>query len=264
MASWPPVDPTDLSKADPDHLSNMPTGFTYEPGSTFKAFTVAGALEDGLVKPQTTFALPAEIQVADRTIGESHGDGFGTLSVSEILAFSSNVGTVTIGLELGKKRFDEWVHEFGFGTPTGIDFPLEEQGIVPTADEYSGSSIGNLPIGQGLSVTPMQMMAGYAAIANGGTLRPPQLIKSVDGEEVAEPEGHQVISPDTAADLREMLEGVLSPGGTASEVSVPGYVLAGKTGTAQKVVDGTYSESSVRRLVRRLRAGRQSEAARVR
>ena len=243
MASWPPIDPTDLSKADPDQLSNMATGFTYEPGSTFKAFTVAGALEDGLVKPQTTFPLPAEIQVADRTIGESHGDGFGTLTVAEILAFSSNVGAVTIGLELGEKRFDEWVHRFGFGTPTGIDFPLEEQGIVPTADEYSGSSIGNLPIGQGLSVTPMQMMSAYAAIANGGTLRPPQLVKTVDGEEVPEPEGHQVISEDTAADVREMLEGVLSPGGTAAEVHVPGYVLAGKTGTAEKVVDGVYSET---------------------
>ena len=243
MASWPPVDPTDLSKADPEQLSNMPTGFTYEPGSTFKAFTVAGALEAGLVKPQTTFELPAEIQVADRTIGESHDGGFGTLSVAEILAFSSNVGTVMIGLELGEKRFDEWVRRFGFGSPTGIDFPLEEQGIVPSAKDYSGSSIGNLPIGQGLSVTPMQMMAGYAAIANGGTLRPPQLIRTVDGEEVAQPEGHQVISEETSAELREMLEGVLSPGGTASEVSVPGYVLAGKTGTAQKVVDGTYSES---------------------
>jgi cell division protein FtsI (penicillin-binding protein 3) len=243
MASWPPVDPTDLSHADPDQLSNMATGFTYEPGSTFKAFTVAGALEDGLVKPETTFDLPAEIQVADRTIGESHDGGFGTLTVAQILAFSSNVGAVTIGLELGKERFDEWVHKFGFGSQTGIDFPMEEQGIVPTADEYSGSSIGNLPIGQGLSVTPMQMMEGYAAIANGGTLRAPQLIKSVDGEDVPEPEGHEVISEHTAADLREMLEGVLAPGGTASEVSVPGYVLAGKTGTAQKVVDGTYSES---------------------
>ena len=243
MASWPPVDPTDLADADPDQLSNLATGFTYEPGSTFKAFTIAGALEEGLVKPETTFDLPAEIQVADRTIGESHEGGFGTLSVSQILAYSSNVGAVTVGLELGPKRFDDWVHRFGFGSPTGIDFPLEEQGIVPNADEYSGSSIGNLPIGQGLAVTPMQMMEGYAAIANGGTLRTPRLIKSVDGEETPEPEGQQVISDRTSAELRQMLEGVLGAGGTASEVSVPGYVLAGKTGTAQKVIDGTYSDS---------------------
>jgi UDP-N-acetylmuramyl-tripeptide synthetase len=243
MASWPPVDPTDLTKTDPDQLSNMATGFTYEPGSTFKAFTVAGALEEGLVTPDTTFDLPPSIQVADRTIEESHEVGYGSLTVSQILAYSSNVGAVKIGLELGKHDFDDWVHRFGFGTPTGIDYPAEEQGIVPTVDEYSGSSIGNLPIGQGLSVTPMQMMEGYAAIANGGILRTPRLVKSVDGQPVAEAAGHQVISEQTSAQLRQMLEGVLSEGGTASEVSVPGYVLAGKTGTAQKVVDGTYSDT---------------------
>jgi cell division protein FtsI/penicillin-binding protein 2 len=243
MASWPPVDPTDLSDADPDQLTNMATGFTYEPGSTFKAFTVAGALEDGIVKPQTTFDVPPEIKVADRTIGESHPVGYRTLSVADILAQSSNVGTVMIGQELGERGFGDWVSRFGFGTPTGIDYPAEEQGIVPPPEDYSGSSIGNLPIGQGLSVTPMQMMAGYAAIANGGTLRAPRLIESVDGEPVAHSEGTRVIGKDTAAELRKMLEGVLGDGGTASEVSVPGYVLAGKTGTAQKVVDGTYSET---------------------
>ena len=243
MASWPPVDPSDLSDADPDQLTNMATGFTYEPGSTFKAFTVAGALQDGLVKPETTFDVPPEIKVADRTIGESHEVGYRTLSVSDILAQSSNVGTVMIGQELGDREFGSWVSKFGFGSPTGIDYPAEEQGIVPTPKEYSGSSIGNLPIGQGLSVTPMQMMEGYAAIANGGILRTPRLIESVDGNPVEHSAGTRVISKKTSAELRTMLEGVLGEGGTASEVSVPGYVLAGKTGTAQKVVDGTYSDT---------------------
>lgn len=243
MASWPPVDPNDLSDTDPDQLGNLATGFTYEPGSTFKAFTVAGALEQGLVKPDTTFDLPATIQVADRTVGEAEDAGFGTLTVAQILAYSSNVGAVTIGEKLGKHNFDDWVHRFGFGTPTGIDYPGEEQGIVPTADQYSGSSIGNLPMGQGLSVTPMQMMEAYAAIANGGILRTPRLIKAVDGQPQPEPEGHRVISEQTSSELRTMLEGVLGEGGTASQVSVPGYVLAGKTGTAQKVVDGTYSDT---------------------
>lgn len=244
MASWPPVDPDDLSEADPDLLGNMPTGYTFEPGSTFKAITVAGALEDDLVTPHTTFELGPSIQVADRTIEEAHvGSAYGTIDVGDILAFSSNVGAVTIGLELGAKRFDEWVHRFGFGAPTGIDYPNEEMGIVPTEEEYSGSSIGNLPIGQGLSVTPMQMMAAYAAIANGGTLQPPRLLRAVDGEPVGPTQGTQVISEKTAAQVRKMLEGVLGPFGTAPEVSVPGYVLAGKTGTAQKVVDGTYSET---------------------
>ena len=243
MASWPSVDPGDLSDADPDQLSNMATAFTYEPGSTFKAFTVAGALEDGLVDPGTTFDVPPEIRVADRTIGESHEVGYRTLSVADILAQSSNVGTVMIGQELGDNEFGHWVSKFGFGRPTGIDYPGEEMGIVPTPKEYSGSSIGNLPIGQGLSVTPMQMMAGYAAIANGGILRTPRLIESVDGTPVDHPAGTRVISERTSTQLRTMLEGVLGEGGTASEVSVPGYVLAGKTGTAQKVVDGTYSET---------------------
>jgi cell division protein FtsI (penicillin-binding protein 3) len=246
MASWPPVDPTDLEHADPDLLSNMATSFTYEPGSTFKAFTVAGAEEEGLIKPETTFDLPPTITVADRTIEESHPRGPMVMSVADILKVSSNVGAVTIGLKLNKGqyggRFDEWVRRFGFSQPTGIDYPGEEQGIVPSPKDYSGSTMGNLPIGQGLSVTPLQMMAAYAAIANGGTLRSPRLIESINGEEVAEDAGHRIISEKTSRDLREMLEGVVEPGGTAS-VAVPGYVLAGKTGTAQKVVDGTYSET---------------------
>ena len=103
--------------------------------------------------------------------------------------------------------------------------------------------MGNLPIGQGLSVTPIQMATAYSAIANGGVLRPPHVIAEAGGEPVDEPQGERIISRDTAAKLRKMLEGVLAPGGTASEVSVPGYTLAGKTGTAQKVIDGVYSET---------------------
>ena len=114
---------------------------------------------------------------------------------------------------------------------------------MPTLDEYSGSTMGNLPMGQGLSVTPMQMIAGYAAIANGGILRRPQLIEKVGGEPVHEPKGHRVIDTEVAAQVRTMLEGVLAPGGTASEVSVPGYTLAGKTGTAQVAENGTYSKT---------------------
>jgi cell division protein FtsI (penicillin-binding protein 3) len=165
------------------------------------------------------------------------------MTVAQILAQSSNVGAVTIGLQVGAEKFSRWIKRFGFGRPTGVQFPAEEQGIVPELDEYSGSTMGNLPIGQGLSVTPMQMMAGYAAIADGGVLRPPQLIKRVGEEEIHEPKGRRVIDQTVAAQVREMLEGVLAAGGTASEVSVPGYTLAGKTGTAEVAENGTYSET---------------------
>lgn len=243
MANWPPVDPSDLASAAPEDLINRATGFTYEPGSTFKAFTVAAALEEGLVTPGSGFTLPPTIQVADRVIEESHARPTVTMSVAEILAHSSNVGAVTIGLQLGSKRFSRWIGRFGFGSPTGVRFPAEEQGIVPALEDYSGSTMGNLPLGQGLAVTPLQMIAGYAAIANGGLLRRPRLIEQVGEEPVGESRGRRVISPAVAVDIRAMLEGVLAPGGTASEVSVPGYTLAGKTGTSQVAEDGAYSET---------------------
>src|SRR5262249_19526429 len=147
-------------------------------------------------------------------------------------------GAVTIGLKEGADRFSQWINKFGFGQPTGVGFPGEERGIVPPRDDYSGSTMGNLPIGQGLSVTPLQMATAYSAIADGGILRRPTLISRVGGQPAHEgTDPHRVITSRTAAELRHMLEGVLAPGGTASEVSVPGYVLAGKTGTAQKVVN---------------------------
>jgi cell division protein FtsI (penicillin-binding protein 3) len=243
LANWPGLELTNLSSAAPEDLTNMATGFTYEPGSTFKAFTVAAALEEDLVAPETMFDLPPTIKVADREIEESHPRGFVTLSVADILAQSSNVGAVKIGLEVGAERFDHWIRQLGFGDPTGVQLPAEEQGIVPEVEDYSGSTMGNLPIGQGLAVTPMQMAAAYAAIANGGILRAPRLVLEAGGERTAAEDGTRVISEQTATRLREMLEGVLAPGGTASEVSVSGYRLAGKTGTAEKAVDGGYSES---------------------
>ncbi len=243
MANWPPVDPSDLESTDPDDLANLATSMNYEPGSTFKAFTVAAALEEKQVSPDTYFTLPPTIRVADRVIEESHARGTATMSVAEILAHSSNVGAVTIGLGLGSEKFSRWINRLGFGRPTGVAYPAEEQGIVPELDEYSGSTMGNLPLGQGLAVTPIQMIAGYAAIANGGLLRQPRLIDRVGDEALEVPPGRRVIRPAVAAELRTMLEGVLAPGGTASEVSVPGYSLAGKTGTSQVAEDGTYSET---------------------
>jgi cell division protein FtsI/penicillin-binding protein 2 len=246
MANWPRINANDPSSAPGYANQNRAVGYTYEPGSTFKSVTVAGALEDGAVTPDTTFDLPPQIVVADRTIGESHPRGPVTLSTSEILAQSSNVGAIKIGQALKARAFDRWVRRFGFGTKTGVDLPGEERGILLPYESYSGSSMGNLPIGQGMSVTPVQIAQAYGAIANGGVLRPPHVIRSIDGRGVRSGTGKRIISSRTAAAVRGMLKGVFAPGGTASEVQIPGYELAGKTGTANKVDarTGEYSKAN--------------------
>ncbi len=239
LVNWPRVDPNDIAAADESAIQNRAVMSAFEPGSTFKAFTVAGALEEGLITPETRMDLPPELQVADRTIGEAHARGYVNLSVGEILAQSSNVGSVMIGQKLGPKRFDKWVRKFGFGSLTGVDLPGESPGIVLRPRNYSGSSIGNLPIGQGIAVTPVQMAAGFSALANGGVLHEPTVIKGEDDE------GRRVVSQKTAEQVATMLEGVLAAGGTAEEASIPGYVVAGKTGTAEKIdpETGAYSET---------------------
>jgi cell division protein FtsI (penicillin-binding protein 3) len=147
------------------------------------------------------------------------------------------VGTVMIGLKLGAARFDRWVRRFGFSKPTGVDLPGEDHGIVLDVNHYSGSSMGNMPIGQGLSVTPIQMASAYTAIANGGVKRQPYVVAG----DRKPPQ--RVLSSRTADQVSHMLEGVLGPGGTAPEASVAGYTLAGKTGTAEKAEGGTYSKT---------------------
>jgi cell division protein FtsI (penicillin-binding protein 3) len=243
MANWPPVDPANLEEASNEDLLNRATSFNYEPGSTFKAFTVSAALEEGLVTPLTEFTVPPEIEIGERIIKDAEEHGTENLTVGQILARSSNIGADMIGAKIGATKFSKWIEKFGFGKKTGVQFPGEEHGIVPKLSEYSGATMGNLPMGQGAAVTPMQMVQGYTAIADNGIERPPQLVKKVGEEPVHEPRGHRVISEKTATEVREMLEGVLGPEGTASEVSVPGYTLAGKTGTAEVAENGGYSET---------------------
>ena len=244
LANWPRVNANKLHEAPEYAMTNRATGATYEPGSTFKAFTVAGALEDGKVTPSTQFSLPPILQVADREITDSHPRGWESRDVAGILAQSSNVGAALIGRRLGARRFDQWVRRFGFGTPTGVDLPGEEGGIVLTYDEYTGPTAANMAMGQGLAVTPMQMGAAYAAIANGGILRPPHIVGSVGGVERPVPEGKRILSEETAASVRKMLEGVLGPGGTATGAAIEGYELGGKTGTAEKPDEnGGYSKT---------------------
>ncbi len=246
MASWPQANPNDPAASSPEAMENRAVGFDYEPGSTFKAVTVAGALEQHLVTPSTSFYIPDQIQVADRTIHDDTEHEPEELTTAQILAQSSNVGAIKIGALEGPNDFHSWVQKFGFGRRTGVELPGEEIGDVLPVDKYSGSSMGNLPIGQGQLVTPLQMASAYAAIANGGILRQPHIIQSVGSRTQAPPAGHRVISEQTASSLRQMLKGVLAPGGTASEVSIPGYELAGKTGTASKVdpATGEYSKSA--------------------
>jgi cell division protein FtsI/penicillin-binding protein 2 len=246
MASWPAVDANDPGSSPATSLENRAVGYDYEPGSTFKAVTIAGALQQGLISPQTSFNVPDQIKVAEKTIHDDTEHPEETLTTAQILAQSSNVGAIEIGKLEGEASFNGWVQRFGFGAPTGVELPGEEAGVVLPLDKYSGSSMGNLPIGQGELVTPLQMATAYAAIANGGILRRPHIIGAINGRPQPEPAGRRIISETTAAEVRRMLEGVLQSGGTASEVSIPGYRLAGKTGTASKVdpLTGEYSKTA--------------------
>ena len=244
LANWPRVNANDIGGAPAYADEDRAVSYNYEPGSTFKAITVAGALQDGVVTPDTEFNIPSVLQVADRQIHDAEPHPDETLSVAQVLKVSSNIGADEIGMKLGPQRFDYWVHRFGFGAPTGVDLPGEEQGIVLHASQYSGSSMGNLPMGQGESVTPIQMAAAYSAIANGGILRSPHIVAAIGNKPVATPVGHRIISTTTAAELRDMLRGVLADGGTASGAAIPGYDLAGKTGTANVVVNGSYSSTA--------------------
>jgi cell division protein FtsI (penicillin-binding protein 3)/stage V sporulation protein D (sporulation-specific penicillin-binding protein) len=204
----------------------------FEPGSVFKVVTIAGALSEGLVTPQTRFTLPYSIQVADRRIHDAEERGTETMTVAQILQRSSNVGTVTIARNyLGEKRLKKWIKQFGFGERTGIDFPAESPGLLPSY--WSGSTIGNVPIGQGISVTAVQLASVYGAIANKGLWVEPHLVDHVQGEKPPAPKKRRILSPAVDRTLLQMLKGVVSEGGTAQLAEIPGYTVAGKTGTAQ-------------------------------
>jgi cell division protein FtsI/penicillin-binding protein 2 len=208
---------------------------TYEPGSTFKLVTIAGALSSGQVSPGTTFRLPYSIHVADRVVHDAEPRGTETLSVAGILSHSSNVGAVTIAEKLGSTELADWIARFGFGRTTGLDFPGESPGQVLPLDRWSGSTIGNVPIGQGIAVTPIQMAAAYAAIANGGVWVEPHLVDRVGGRVVRHRAHRRIVSRAIDAELKAMLTNVVDEhGATGNQAAIPGYTVAGKTGTAQK------------------------------
>jgi cell division protein FtsI (penicillin-binding protein 3) len=232
-----------VSRWDEERLRNRAVTDTYEPGSTFKVVTVGGVLEDRIVSPATRFRLPGSIEVGDRVIHEAVARGTQTMTVAQILSHSSNVGVITLAIELQRKRLSEWIRRFGFGAKTGVDYPGETRGIVLPPDEWSGSTIGNVPIGQGIAVTPLQMVAAYGAIANEGLWIQPHFVERVAGGGRAKPKTRRVISASTAAELKRMLRGVVEEGsGTTAQID--GYRVAGKTGTAAKPdPSGGYSTS---------------------
>ena len=233
MAVEPGYDANRYPFAPRDLQRNRTVTDTYEPGSTFKLITVAGALSDRLVSASTRFTLPYSLRVADRVIHDAEPRGTVNYSVAQILAHSSNIGAIELAEMLGRTRLSRWISRFGFGRTTGIDFPGESPGIVLAPDKWSGSTIGNVPIGQGIAVTPVQMAAAYAAIANGGVWSRPHLVDHVGGGGRPSLYHRRLVSRRIASQLMVMLEDVVAEG-TGHYAAMPGYQVAGKTGTAQK------------------------------
>lgn len=251
MASLPTFDPNRYWEADPAAFRNNAIQALYEPGSTFKIVTLAGAVEEGLFDPEETYKS-GSIRVANYTIRDhNNGAGWGEITYLEGLKRSSNVAFVKLGYEkLGADKLLEYISAFGFGSRTGIELPAEEAGAVTIRKQYA-TEVATATFGQGrLQVTAIQQLAAVAAIANGGKLMKPYVVKSVTDPQTGETVHtepvvvRQVISPETSRLVGEYLEQVVSDRqiGTGRNAYIPGYRVAGKTGTAQKVVDGKYAE----------------------
>lgn len=248
IASLPRFNPNDRSDYSAEVDTNRPVSFVFEPGSTFKVVTFAAALEAGAVTPATPIFVPEFLWIdrdLDRRLYDAERDRPAqTMRVEQIVQHSSNVGTVLVAQKLGARTVNDWISRFGFGERTGLGLPGEEQGKVLPTEQWSGASIYNIPIGQGNLVTQMQIVRAYAAIANGGNLVNPRLVSRVGADPVAEGRTTRVISEATARNVDMMLRGVVTSDGTGAEASIPGYQVAGKTGTANKVDPATGEYSS--------------------
>ncbi len=243
MANAPGFDANRYPTAPEAMQRNRTVTDTYEPGSTFKLVTIAGVLSEGLVSPWTRFTLPYQIHVSDRWIHDAEPRGTVTYSVAQILAHSSNVGAITLAEMLSRqdKGVSYWISRFGFGRKTGIDFPGESPGIVVPPEKWSGSTIGNVPIGHGIAITPVQMASAYAAIANHGLWVQPHLVDRI-GSARPRLERRRIVSKRIAAELTQMLRDVVIEG-TGTRAEIPGYQVAGKTGTAAKPTRWGYSDT---------------------
>lgn len=248
MANAPVFNANKYPETRADIRRNRAVTDQYEPGSTFKIVTIAAALEEGVVQPSTRFVLKPTIQVADRVIREAHTRGTERLTVREILSQSSNVGTVTVAQELGSGELAAWIERFGFGKKTGLGFPGESGGSVLPLEKWYGSTIGTVPIGQGIAVTPMQMVLSYATIGNGGVMPQPRLVERVGGHRIKLAPGRRIVSQTTANRMMAMFRDVVVEG-TGTGAAIPGYTVAGKTGTALKAENGVYVRKYVASFV---------------
>jgi cell division protein FtsI (penicillin-binding protein 3) len=238
MANWPPLDPNAISRAPGELMRNRVVQDAYEPGSVNKVITAAAALEAKLVEPSEKLRIPDSYRIADKTFRDFESHHVWKISYAEALARSSNVGTIQVAMRVGKSRLHEMLRRFGLGVKTGIGFPGESSGILLDVDDWYSTSIGTIPIGQGIAVTPLQVAQVYATIANDGVLVPPRIVRATidrDGKTVDRParDPRRVVSPYTAAQIRAMLVGVVEEG-TGRSARIPGYLIGGKTGTARK------------------------------
>jgi cell division protein FtsI (penicillin-binding protein 3) len=239
MGSCPGYDPTQARSTDPDLLGNPIVSDVFEPGSVMKAVTLAAALEEGVATPDTVLSVNGHIQAGDTVVTDAHDHAPIDWTVTGILAKSSNVGTIMLAREVGDGTLERYLRAFGVGARTGVELPGESAGILRPADEWEDSRAANIAIGQGVSVTTLQMASIYQAIANDGVRVPPRVVSSVTAPDGATatpdpPEPTRVVGSATADDLASMLEAVVGPGGTAPLAQVEGYRVAGKTGTAQR------------------------------
>ncbi len=214
----------------------------FEPGSVNKVITLSAALEEGVVTPDTAAAVPDSLQVGDHLFSDSHPHETVEMTTREVLTESSNVGTIQIAERLGPEVIDRYIRSFGFGEITAVDFPAESPGILLPPDEWSATSIATIPIGQGVAVTPLQLLEAFNVVANGGRYVAPRLVAGTvgaDGELDAVPseEPRRVVSTTTADQMTEMMTGVVEEG-TGEAAAVEGYLVAGKTGTARKPQPG--------------------------
>lgn len=237
MANYPSMSPAAFSKATPFEQRNRVVTDSYEPGSVNKVITAAAAIEAGLVTPGTKITVPDRYRVGNRTFTDYHRHPTQKMTYAAALADSSNVATIKVAQKLGKRRLYEALRAFGFGSPTGVGFPGEADGILLEPDAWYTTSIGTIPIGQGIAVTPLQVASAYATIANDGVRVQPRLVRgTVDEEgrvhEVPKVPARRVVSSYTAAQVRAMLTGVVESG-TGRRARIPGYLVAGKTGTAR-------------------------------